>query len=272
MAFLNKGDAVLIPNPGYMTYSSITNLLGATAISYLLKEENNWYPDFKEIEKNDLTKVKIMWVNYPHMPTGAKASIKLFEDIINFAKKHQILVINDNPYSFILNEKPLSILAVSNAKEHALELNSLSKTFNMAGWRVGMLLGSKRHINSVLKVKSNMDSGMYYGLQKGAIKALLIEKSWYEDINKIYKKRRKIVWKIAQKLDCTFQKETHGLFVWAKLPSGKKSEETTNSILNQKQVFITPGSLFGSLGEGYIRFSLCVDEKNLLDVLNRIDK
>ena len=272
MAFLNEGDQVLIPNPGYPTYSSVTKLVQAEAIPYDLTEKNNWLPDYEEIEKNDLSKVKIMWVNYPHMPTGTKASDALFIQLIAFAKKHDILIVNDNPYSFILNDSPKSIFQYEGAKEVALELNSLSKSFNMAGWRVGMVLGAENYLTEILKVKSNMDSGMFYGIQKGAIKALELSSDWFEDLNKIYEKRRSLTWKILDALDCVYAKENGGLFVWAKLPEGITSEQMTDKMLYEKDVFLTPGTVFGSNGEGYIRLSLCVPEEKLEEVLVRVKK
>ena len=270
MAFLNEGDGVLIPNPGYPTYTSVTNLLVAKPLFYNLSEENGWQPNFEELEKQDLSKVKIMWVNYPHMPTGTNATLETFEKLIAFGKKHQILIINDNPYSFVLNEKPMSILSVEGAKEVALELNSLSKTFNMAGWRVGMLLGKASYINEVLKVKSNMDSGMFYGIQKGAIKALEMSNDWFLAQNKIYEERRNLIWQLVDKLGCTYEKDSTGLFVWAKISPGKKSEELTDSILYDKDIFITPGTVFGSQGEGYIRFSLCVTSEIIKEAIGRV--
>ena len=270
MAFLNEGDGVLIPNPGYPTYTSVKNLLVAKPLFYNLSEENGWQPNFEELEKQDLSKVKIMWVNYPHMPTGTNATLETFEKLIAFGKKHQILIINDNPYSFVLNEKPMSILSVEGAKEVALELNSLSKTFNMAGWRVGMLLGKASYINEVLKVKSNMDSGMFYGIQKGAIKALEMSNDWFLAQNKIYEERRNLIWQLVDKLGCTYEKDSTGLFVWAKISAGKKSEELTDSILYDKDIFITPGTVFGSQGEGYIRFSLCVTSEIIKEAIGRV--
>ena len=272
MAFLNEGDEVLIPDPGYPTYSSVTKLIQAVPLTYALKEDNNWWPDFKEIEKSDLTKVKIMWVNYPHMPTGSNANEQLFEELIDFGKKHQILIVNDNPYSFVLNDDPKSILSVSGAKDIAIELNSLSKTFNMAGWRVGMVVGHQTYLEAILKVKSNMDSGMYFGIQKGAIQALGLSSDWFDDMNKVYKKRREIIWKICEQLGCTYDKESSGLFVWAKIPPHMDSTALTDQILYNHDVFITPGTVFGSQGEGYIRFSLCVDESKIMEVLNRLNK
>lgn len=272
MAFLNESDQVLIPNPGYPTYSSVTKLVGAEAIHYNLTADTDWLPDYEEIEKNDLSKVKIMWVNYPHMPTGTKATDALFESLIAFAKKHDILLVNDNPYSFILNTEPKSIFQYEGAKEVALELNSLSKSFNMAGWRVGMVLGADRYLTEVLKVKSNMDSGMFYGIQKGAIKALELANDWFVKLNEIYERRRALTWKILDALQCTYSKENGGMFVWAKLPEGITSEQMTDKMLYEKDVFLTPGTVFGSNGEGYIRLSLCVQEDKLKEVLARVDK
>ena len=272
MAFLNKGDKVLIPNPGYPTYASVTKLIEAEPVLYNLEEKNHWWPDLKAIEKNDLTNVKIMWVNYPHMPTGANGNEQLFKELIAFGKKHQILIVNDNPYSFVLNDKPQSILSVSGAKDVAIELNSLSKSFNMAGWRVGMVVGHENHIGAILKVKSNMDSGMFYGIQKGAIEALSLSSDWFDKMNQVYKERRNIIWNICDVLNCTYDKDSSGLFVWAKIPSGKKSEEITDMILYNQDVFITPGTVFGDQGEGYIRFSLCIDKDSMTEVLDRIKK
>ncbi len=270
LAFLNEGDEVLIPNPGYPTYTSVTKLVGATPVFYDLIENNNWEPDFEKLEQQDLSKVKIMWVSYPHMPTGATGSLNLFEKIVAFAKKHQILVINDNPYSFVLNDNPISILKIDDAKEVALELNSLSKTYNMAGWRVGMVSGKSEFIDAILKVKSNMDSGMFYGIQKGAIEALKLDKSWFDAQNVIYQKRRNLTFELAKKLDCTYDENSVGLFVWAKLPLEITSaEDFVDKILYEKDIFITPGTIFGSNGEGYIRFSLCVKEEKIQEAILR---
>jgi aspartate/methionine/tyrosine aminotransferase len=270
LAFLNEGDQVLIPNPGYPTYSSVTNLVGAIPVYYDLKEKNNWEPDFEALEKLDLSKVKLMWLGYPHMPTGARGSLELFEKLVAFAKKHNILLVNDNPYSFVLNDNPMSLLQVEGAKEVALELNSLSKTFNMAGWRVGMVLGNADCIDAVLKVKSNMDSGMFYGIQKGAIQALKSDKSWFDSMNAVYKKRRVLTELLAEKLGCEVYKEGVGLFVWAKLPAGIASaEDFIDKILYEKSIFITPGTIFGSNGEGYIRFALCVKEDKVQEAIDR---
>lgn len=270
MAYLNEGDGVLIPNPGYPTYQSVTKLVGAEAVFYELDEANNWMPDLEALEQHDLSKVKLMWVNYPHMPTGTQPTKTIFKDLIAFAKKHHILIVNDNPYSFILNDNPQSILSVAGAKEVCLELNSLSKTFNMAGWRVGMVVGDTTYLNNILKVKSNMDSGMFYGIQKGAIEALKCSKMWFSTLNSVYKKRRDLVWKLAEALNCTYDKNATGLFVWAKLPPNVKAEEYIDLILKKHDVFITPGTIFGSKGEGYIRFSLCAQVEDLEAAIARV--
>lgn len=270
MAFLNKGDKVLIPNPGYPTYTSVTKLVGATPVFYDLKEENNWLPNFEALEKEELSKVKIMWVNYPHMPTGAPSKKEMYQALISFAKKHEILLVNDNPYSFILNDTPESILNYEGAKEVALELNSLSKSFNMAGWRVGMFVGASKYLTQILKVKSNMDSGMFFGIQKGAIEALNLSKDWFKSINKVYAERRETVYQILDELNCVYNTLHVGMFVWAKLPNGITSEQMTDKMLYEKDVFITPGTVFGSNGEGYIRLSLCVSNDNLKEVLKRV--
>lgn len=270
MAFLNPGDEVLIPNPGYPTYASVTKLVGAKPIYYDLTAEKGWHPDLLTLEKKNLSKVKMMWVNYPHMPTGAQATNKLFDEMIGFAKRNDILLINDNPYSFILNPFPRSILRYPGAKEVCLELNSLSKTFNMAGWRVGMLLGRQDYLKAVLTVKSNMDSGMFLGIQKGAIEALQCSDIWFSSLNSVYEVRRKIVWKIADKLNCTYDKNATGLFVWAKLPKHIEAEAYVDFILQQCSVFIAPGTIFGSNGKGYIRISLCADSDELEEALARM--
>ena len=270
LAFLNPGDEVLIPNPGYPTYSSVTKLVEAKPIFYDLNKENNWFPDLLDLEKKDLSRVKIMWINYPHMPTGSSATINQFKDLINFSKKHKILLINDNPYSFILNNEFISLLSIKNAKENCMELNSLSKAFNLSGWRVGMLLGSKENISRILKVKSNMDSGMFYGIQKGAIQALNLDNKWFSSLNIIYSKRRILMWELASILKCEVDKSSKGLFVWAKLPVGiNSSEQFINNILTEKNIFIAPGTIFGSNGEGYIRFSLCIDEEKIKEAIKR---
>ncbi|NND10397.1 MAG: aminotransferase class I/II-fold pyridoxal phosphate-dependent enzyme [Flavobacteriaceae bacterium] len=271
LAFLNPRDEVLIPNPGYPTYESVTKLVGAKPIHYDLSEEKNWLPDIEELEKKDLTKVKLMWINYPHMPTGARATKKSFEEIVSFAIRHNILIVHDNPYSFILNDTPLSFLHVAGAKKVGLELNSLSKAFNMSGWRVGMVVGDKTYIDHVLKVKSNMDSGMFYGLQKGAIKALTSGDMWFSSLNSVYEERRQLIWQLADIFNCTYDRYSSGLFVWAKLPDNEMdSEKFIDNILDTKGIFITPGKIFGSQGEGYIRFSLCLPSEKIGEAIERL--
>ncbi len=270
MAYLNEGDAVLIPNPGYPTYTSVTKLVGASPVFYDLKSSSNWQPDLVILKSMDVSKVKLMWVNYPHMPTGTLGDNEILKGLVDFAKENDILIINDNPYSFILNDQPNSIFNIEGANEVCLELNSLSKTFNMAGWRVGMLIGSKDHLDNVIKVKSNMDSGMFYGIQKGAIQALNSSKIWFSDLNLIYSQRRELVWKLATALNCSFEKNTSGMFVWAKLPKGLKSEEFIDKILKEHHLFIAPGTIFGSNGEGYIRFSLCASKEIIELAIKRV--
>ena len=271
LAYLNEGDQVLIPNPGYPTYTSVTKLVGAEPIYYNLDASSNWQPNIEALEELDLSKVKLMWINYPHMPTGVNATDQMFKDLIAFAKKHHILLINDNPYSFVLNNDPKSILGYEGAKEVAIELNSLSKTFNMAGWRVGMVLGDSEKINAILKVKSNMDSGMFQGLQRGAIEALKCGSEWFSKMNTIYDKRRNLIWQLAESLGCSVNKEGVGMFVWAKLPNTiSDAEAFIDKILYEKSVFITPGTIFGSQGEGYIRFSLCIEEDKIQESIERL--
>ena len=271
MAFLNKGDQVLIPNPGYPTYSSITKILEAEPIFYDLVEENNWQPDWKYLESIDSNKIKLMWLNYPNMPTGAKTDLNTLDRLIDWAKSRKIILVNDNPYSFILNDNPISILSRKGAFEVCLELNSLSKTFNMAGWRVGMLLGNKNYIKDVVKIKSNMDSGMFYGIQIGAIASLNLKKDWFKSLNEIYFKRREKVFELAKKLNTSFDKNISGLFVWAKLNEDvKSSEKFIDKILYKHNIFITPGSIFGSNGDRFIRLSLCVEEKIIEEAINRL--
>ncbi len=272
MAFLNPGDEVLVPNPGYPTYSAVTQIVGAKERTYDLLEEKNWQPDLEALEKEDLSKVKIMWVNYPNMPTGAKASKEFFEKLINFAKRNDILICNDNPYSFILNKEPQSILAIPGAKEVAVELNSLSKSHNMAGWRIGMAASNPEFIKYILRIKSNMDSGMFRPMQEAATRALNLEQKWYEEVNKVYKKRKKLVLKIMSLLGCTWQEDQAGMFIWAKIPdSYSSSKELSDKILYEANVFITPGFIFGNQGEKHIRISLCTNEEKLQESINRIE-
>src|SRR5690554_253594 len=272
MAFLNPGDKVLIPNPGYPTYTSVTRLVNAEAVYYDLTSARAWLPDFDQLENLAAQGVKLMWINYPHMPTGAKASLAELEKLVRFAKKHDILLVNDNPYSFVLNEDPISILAIEGAKSHCLELNSLSKSFNMAGWRVGMLCGAKEFLQSVIKVKSNMDSGMFLGIQEGAVAALQLSKDWFDRLNLIYQKRRKLVWQLADQLGADYEIDTSGMFVWAKLDEGMDAKAYVDQLLQEKHIFIAPGDIFGSNGKGYIRFSLCVKEEAIQEALQRIEE
>lgn len=271
MTYLGEGDEALVPNPGYPTYTSAVKLAGATPVYYELKEQNHWIPDFAELEKTDLSKVKMMWVNYPHMPTGQQATEQLFKEIINFGKRNQILICHDNPYSFILNDQPLSILQVPGAMETALELNSLSKSQNMAGWRVGMLCGAADRINEVLTFKSNMDSGMFLPVQYAAATALSLGKGWYDEINGIYAERRKKVFELLDYLGCIYSKEQAGMFVWASIPDAMKDGyELSDKVLYDKGVFITPGGIFGSAGNRFVRVSLCGSVEKFDQAIRRI--
>lgn len=271
MTYLQEGDECLIPNPGYPTYQSAVKISGAKPVYYDLEEHNAWLPDLEALEKNDLSKVKMIWVNYPHMPTGAKATRSFFKSLIAFGKKHQILICHDNPYSFILTEKPTSILAEEGAMEVAIELNSFSKSFNMAGWRIGMLLGNKERISEILRFKSNMDSGMFYSLQVAAAKALTLSDEWYHTLNDIYTKRRNKVFELLDLLHCSYSTDQVGLFVWAAIPSQYKDSYTLcDDILDNARVFITPGGIFGSSGMRYIRISLCNGEEVLDTAIERV--
>ncbi|HOW09205.1 MAG TPA: aminotransferase class I/II-fold pyridoxal phosphate-dependent enzyme [Bacteroidales bacterium] len=271
MAFVDPDDEVLVPDPGYPTYSSVTNLVGGKIRYYDLEEENNWQPDLKSLEKSDLSKVKVMWANYPNMPTGARASMKLFRNLTAFSREHGILLINDNPYSFILNNDYLSILAAEGARETVLEMNSLSKSHNMAGWRIGMVAGNSEYIRNILKVKSNMDSGMFLPLQLAAVEALNNPESWYEKINEAYAERRKTAESIMEILGCTYDKSQSGMFLWGRIPDSiEKCESFVEEILTKALVFITPGFIFGSRGERYIRISLCAENSRLKEAKERI--
>ena len=271
MAFLNPGDEVLIPDPGYPTYASATRLCEAIPVPYNLTAQNGWLPNLDALEKRDLTKVKIIWVNYPNMPTGAAATSALFTDLVAFASRHNILIINDNPYSCVGYDKKHSILQAAGAMDVALELNSISKTFNMAGWRVGMLAGNTQLIQQVLKVKTNMDSGMFYGIQKGAIAALQSDESWFENIDAVYAKRRAVILHIARALGLQPEVQNSGLFVWCKLPHGEQDDKAfVESLLHEQHIFIAPGSIFGSNGAGYVRFSLCIPDAQLQTMLERL--
>lgn len=271
MAFLNPGDSVLIPNPGYPTYSSVSNLLGANIIAYDLLEDNEWQPDFESIEKMDLSNVKLMWVNYPNMPTGGNASVSLFEKLVAFGKKHNIIICHDNPYSFILNDTPLSILSVEGAKDICIELNSLSKSHNMSGWRMGMLASNEQFVKWILRVKSNIDSGQFKPMQMAAIAALDNNYEWHKKMNDIYAERRVWAEKIMDLMDCKFDKRQVGLFVWGKLPdTAVDSKEFVDLILYKARVFITPGSIFGSNGDRYVRISLGSSVEKIKEAYERI--
>jgi LL-diaminopimelate aminotransferase len=271
MTYLNEGDEALVPNPGYPTYSSAVKLAGGKVVSYDLQESNQWQPDFDALERTDLSKVKLLWVNYPHMPTGQQPTKELFEKIIAFGKKHNILVCHDNPYSFILNNQPMSMLGIEGAKEVVVELNSLSKSQNMAGWRVGMLCGAAERINEILRFKSNMDSGMFLPVQLAAAKALALGKDWYDSINAVYAARREKVFELLKLLGCTFSKDQVGLFVWAKIPATfNTSYELSDKILYEANVFITPGGIFGNAGDAYIRVSLCGSIERFEEAITRI--
>jgi LL-diaminopimelate aminotransferase len=271
MTYLNEGEEALIPDPGYPTYASAVKLAGGKAITYLLQEERNWYPDLQALAAMDLSKVKLMFVNYPHMPTGQQVNAGMFENLIRFAKENKILLIHDNPYSFILNDNPVSLLEVPGAKEVVLELNSLSKSHNMAGWRIGMLCGSKERVEEVLRFKSNMDSGMFQPLQMAAAKALSLGADWYSSINSIYSERRDKVYRILDILGCSYELKQVGLFVWAKIPDRyQDAYALSDEILYGANVFLTPGGIFGSQGNRYIRISLCGDLSRFEEAITRI--
>ncbi|HVT87120.1 MAG TPA: aminotransferase class I/II-fold pyridoxal phosphate-dependent enzyme [Chitinophagaceae bacterium] len=271
MTYLNPGDKVLVPNPGYPTYRSAVMLAGGKCVEYKLLQKNNYEPDFGALEKSNLSKVKLMFVNYPQMPTGQLPSKELFEKIVAFAKKHHILIVHDNPYSFILNEIPMSLLSIGGTKEHVIELNSLSKSHNMAGWRVGMLCGAKERIDEVLRFKSNMDSGMFLPVQLAAAKALSLGQEWHEEVNKVYRSRREQVFQLLKELKCKFSKEQAGLFAWAKVPAKyKDGYALSDEILYKANVFVTPGGIFGSAGKNYVRVSLCMTEEKINQAIGRI--
>jgi LL-diaminopimelate aminotransferase len=273
MSYLEAGDEVLVPNPGYPTYRSVSLLTGATVRDYDLVEEKNWQADLDALAKQDLSKVKIMWVNYPNMPTGAQVDPTYFKDLVAFAKAHKILLVNDNPYTFILNENPMSLLNVPGAMEVALELNSLSKAHNMAGWRVGMLAGAAEYLEPVVRFKSNMDSGMFKPIQEAAVKALQNPPSWYTELNDVYRARRKEVFALLDLLECSYDPHQVGMFVWAKIPNYyPDGYALSDAILEATHVFITPGGIFGSQGNGYIRVSLCADAKVFQEANARISK
>ena len=273
MAFVNEGDEVLIPDPGYPTYASVAKLVGAKAVTYDMKEEANWQIDVEGLRKKDLSKVKIMWVNFPHMPTGRIASRKELKDLVDLARANRFLIVNDNPYSLILNEHPLSILSIEGAAEVALELNSLSKSHNMAGWRIGWVAGNAHYVDAVLRVKSNMDSGMFLGLQHAAVEALKSGREWFANLNAMYQERKDTACKILDVLGCSYSTQQSGLFVWAKAPVGVNDvEKWIDEILYGTHVFITPGFIFGETGRRHIRISLCATEEKLNEACNRIQE
>lgn len=273
LAFLNPGDGVLVPNPGYPTYSSVSKLAEAEIFTYDLDEANGWQPDFDQLESLPLDRIKLMWVNYPNMPTGANASTELFARLAEFGHRHGIVIVNDNPYSFILNDHPVSLLSVPGARECCIEMNSLSKSHNMAGWRIGMVASNPQFIEWILRVKSNIDSGMFRPLQSAAIKALSCGPEWYDEVNRVYRSRRKIAEAIMQTLGCRYAPSQVGLFLWGRIPDGiRDAEWLADRILCDARVFVTPGFIFGSRGDRYIRISLCASEARMQEALQRIEK
>lgn len=272
LAFLNPGDGVLVPNPGYPTYTSVSRLAQAEIFTYDLTEENGWYPDFDALERLPLDRIKLMWINYPHMPTGTPATLELFQKIIDFGRRHNIVIAHDNPYSFILNDNPMSLLQIEGARDIAIEMNSLSKSHNMAGWRLGMLASNPTFINWILKVKSNIDSGQFKPLMLAAVKALNADAEWYQTLNEVYRSRRAVAEKIMLALGCTFAPSQRGLFLWGRIPDDVPSSEAlADNILYNARVFITPGFIFGSNGNRYVRISLCATEENMRRALDRIN-
>ncbi|MDR1454413.1 MAG: aminotransferase class I/II-fold pyridoxal phosphate-dependent enzyme [Tannerella sp.] len=270
LAFLNPGDGVLLPDPGYPTYRSASALTGARGIYYTLKEANGWQPDFDALERMDLRGVKLMWTNYPHMPTGAPASMELFERLVDFGRRSGIVICHDNPYSFILNDRPLSILSVPGAREICIELNSMSKAHNMPGWRMAMLASNARFVQWVLKVKSNVDSGQFAPMQSAAAEALKAPREWYEEINRTYRSRRELAGRIMQAMGCRYDERQVGMFLWGRIPDAEKSGESlADRMLYEANVFVTPGSVFGRAGDRYVRLSLCCPAETLTEALNR---
>ena len=274
LAFVNPGEEVLVPNPGYPTYTSLSKILGAKVVNYDLMEDNGWQPDFEQLEKMDLSKVKLMWTNYPNMPTGGNARMETYERLVDFARRHNIVVVNDNPYSFILNEKPISLLQVEGAKDCCIEFNSLSKSHNMPGWRVGMCISNPTFISWILKVKSNIDSGTFRGIQLAAATALTNEAEWHREANfETYSRRRKYAEQIMDALGCKYDPQQVGMFLWGRIPDTYSNcEELTERVLHEARVFITPGFIFGSKGERYIRISLCAKEEKIQAALERIEE
>ena len=274
LAFVNPGEEVLVPNPGYPTYTSLSKILGAKVVNYDLMEDNGWQPDFEQLEKMDLSRVKLMWTNYPNMPTGGNARMETYERLVDFARKHNIVVVNDNPYSFILNDKPMSLLQVEGAKDCCIEFNSMSKSHNMPGWRVGMCATNPTFISWILKIKSNIDSGTFRGIQLAAAAALSNDKEWHHEANiETYARRRKYAEQIMDALGCKYDPNQVGMFLWGRIPdSYSNCEELTERVLHEARVFITPGFIFGSKGERYVRISLCAKEEKIQAALERIRK
>ena len=274
LAFVNPGEEVLVPNPGYPTYTSLSKILGAKVVNYDLMEDNGWQPDFEQLEKMDLSRVKLMWTNYPNMPTGGNARMETYERLVDFARKHNIVVVNDNPYSFILNDKPMSLLQVEGAKDCCIEFNSMSKSHNMPGWRVGMCVTNPTFISWILKIKSNIDSGTFRGIQLAAAAALSNDKEWHHEANiETYSRRRKYAEQIMDALGCKYDPNQVGMFLWGRIPdSYSNCEELTERVLHEARVFITPGFIFGSKGERYVRISLCAKEEKIQAALERIKK
>lgn len=273
LAFVNPGDEVLVPNPGYPTYTSLSKILGAKVVNYNLDEDNGWQPDFEELEHRDLSRVKLMWTNYPNMPTGGDARMETYRKLVDFASRHDIVVVNDNPYSFILNDQPLSLLQVEGAKECCIELNSMSKGYNMPGWRVGMCVSNPQFISWILKIKSNIDSGTFRGLQLAAAEALTTNtEEWHREYNiNVYRRRREIAERIMQALGCTYDDSQVGMFLWGKIADKyANAEQLTERVLHEARVFITPGFIFGSNGERYVRISLCAQDDKMQEALRRI--
>lgn len=271
LAFVNPGEQVLVPNPGYPTYTSLSKILGAEVVNYDLKEETGWLPNFEELEKMDLSRVKLMWTNYPHMPTGANATREVYQQLVDFARRKSIVIVNDNPYSFILNDHPLSMLSVPGAKECCIELNSMSKSHNMPGWRIGMLATNAQFVQWIVKVKSNIDSGTFRAMQLAAAKAMDAPAAWYESNNTNYRNRRHLAGEIMDALGCTYNEQQVGMFLWGKIPASCVNvEDLTENVLHKARVFITPGFIFGSNGARFIRLSLCCKEDKLAEALERI--
>ncbi|MEY3921621.1 MAG: hypothetical protein RL634_1382 [Bacteroidota bacterium] len=277
MTYLDKGDAALVPNPGYPTYSSAVKLSGGEVLSYELLESNNWHPEVNQLKnivashQQNGGKVKLLFLNYPHMPTGQLPNNTLLKEVIEFAKANDILIVHDNPYSFILNDNPSSLFVLDQQKEVVIELNSLSKSHNMAGWRVGMIVASQQHINNIMRFKSNMDSGMFLPVQLAAAKALSLDEQWHDEVNAIYAARKNEAHQLLDLLGCQYSKEQVGMFVWAKIPSTYSNGfEISDDILGKAKVFITPGGIFGSAGEKFIRVSLCSKKEVLQEAIERI--